>query len=125
MIKISGKFTESKMQQQIIKWARACEFIYPELKLLHSIPNGAAVSANNRKRLVSEGLLKGIPDMFLPVPRGTFHGFYIELKTEKGRLSTDQKVVIEMLKRQGFKVEIIKDFHDAVNQIENYLKLKK
>ena len=35
-------------------------------------------------------MLSGVPDLFLPVPRNNFHGLYIEMKNEKGRVSVSQ-----------------------------------
>ena len=29
-------------------------------------------------------MLSGVPDLFLPVPRNSYHGLYIEMKSEKG-----------------------------------------
>ena len=116
-----GKFTELNIQRGIIRWARMEDMNRPELALLHSIPNGAHVSDRNRMSLVSSGLLSGIPDLFLPVPRGTFHGLYIEVKSPTGRVSKPQKYIMDLLTAQNFKCTIVRSFLDGIDAIETYL----
>lgn len=111
------------MQIAITKWARLQKNMYPELALFHAIPNGSATTGKNRINLVRSGLLRGMPDLFLPVPRGTFHGFYIELKTKSGKLSHDQVHVIELLRDQNYKVEICRSTIECIEMIKDYLKL--
>jgi hypothetical protein len=120
-----SRFDESNIQQAILKWARVCDYIYPELALLHAIPNGADVSEKNRIRLVKEGLLCGVPDLFLPAARYPYHGLYIEIKTEKGRVSEKQQKIHELLIHQGYRVEICRNSFDAIDLIETYLKHEK
>lgn len=52
----------------------------------------------------AEGVRSGVPDLCLPVPRGTYHGLYIENKAGKGNESDNQKTWIAFLKQQGYYV---------------------
>lgn len=123
-----GRFDESSIQSRAVSWARlmvqrADEFGEPRwklLRLLHSVPNGAPVSEQARRRLVAEGLLSGMPDLCLPVVRTApvslsmadvvpleAHGIlYIETKTAQGQLSLEQCRVIDWLQVAGHYVVV-------------------
>lgn len=113
--------TETKIQQGIIKWAKMQSCAQPELKLLYAIPNGANVPIVNRKRLVAEGMKKGIPDLCLPIPRRDYGALYIEVKTQKGNLSKDQKEMINLLEQNGNCVIVVRTVFQAVDGIMSYL----
>lgn len=75
--------TESQEQQRLFQWARMESGRFPELELLYHIPNEGKRSRATGRRMVAEGLKKGVPDICLPVARGGSHGLYIELKRTK------------------------------------------
>lgn len=50
--------------------------------------------------------MKGVPDLFIPHANRFYHGLFIEMKTEKGRLSPEQKEVIPRLEAEGYKVAV-------------------
>ena len=110
------RFEESKIQQVVIKWAR-----YSNLPLF-SIPNGAHVSGSNRMRLVAEGLEKGVPDLFLPVPSKDYHGLFIEIKTPVGRTTMVQENFHKKMECLGYKVIISRGSYECIEEIEEYLK---
>lgn len=70
------------------------------------------------------GVKKGVPDLCLPVPRGKYHGLYIELKTETGRTSEAQEWWGEQLLGQGYFWEVCHGWQSAVKVLEWYLDLK-
>ena len=76
---------------------------WPELRLLHAIPNGGKRDIRTAAMLKAEGVKPGVPDICLPVPRGGKHGLYIELKRRKGgTVSKAQEAWIRALMAQGF-----------------------
>ena len=99
--------TESQHQATLIKWSQLPQVRekYPELKLLHHIPNGGKRDPIEAKHLKSQGVKSGVPDLSLPVARKNYHGLYIELKTETGRPSDNQKWWIEELNGQQYKAK--------------------
>jgi len=114
---------ESIIQQQCVHWFRKS---FPD-KVIFSIPNGAYLY--NYKgfslqaiRLVREGMLAGVPDLFIPSPSpdGRYHGMFIEMKSEKGKLSEKQKVVIDYLMKNGYRVVVCKDFEQFENEVNSY-----
>lgn len=114
---------EHELQTRVVEWCRLSVFSgeHPELAFLHAIPNGIVVSKRERARLVNEGLLPGVCDLFLPVARGGFFGLYIEMKTPNGRLSEDQKRFILFAQKQGYKVIIPRTIPSAIESILEYI----
>lgn len=113
--------SESDHQQALFVWAAYSSGQFPELELMYSIPNGAHVSDRNRKRLICEGLKKGMPDIHLPVARGNYSSMYLELKTPKGKLSEFQKNRIHLLEKAGNYCTVSKSFEESVILIQSYL----
>ncbi len=122
---------------------------YPVLKLLHAIPNGGirpGFKTKNKlgkstwfsptaKKLKAEGVRSGIPDIFLPVARPvmyeiegyelptkeTYHGYYLEMKFGKNKLSDNQVYWIGQLEEQGYKCEVHYTWQAAWEGIKKYL----
>lgn len=129
--KVHGKTTEHDEQVAIFNWAKQMEQYVPELALLHSIPNGAKLPWRKNKRgkryspeakhLISEGLKAGVPDICLPVPRGTYHGFYIELKIGSNKPTDKQNQWLVALLEQGYRVDVQYGADAAIRAICDYL----
>lgn len=114
------KITEHAAQCALIKWFR---IRYPKISnTLFAIPNGGKRNIGVAVKLKQEGTLSGVSDLFLMVSRGTYHGAFIEMKTEKGRLSEPQKKFLELAKQQGYFTIVGYGFMDAKKQVEDYLK---
>lgn len=112
---------ESDEQISLFQWAKLAQGQYPELKLLHSIPNGGKRNAREAARLKQEGAKAGVSDIFLPVARKGFHGLYIELKIEGGKPSENQKWWLEQVTKQGYKAKVCWGWIEAKGVIERYL----
>lgn len=95
----------------------------PELRLLHAIPNGGHRNKITAAKLKAEGVKAGVPDICLPVARGQYHGLYIELKTQQGKLSVRQQTWLADLNDQGFKALLCRGWTTARQAIETYLTL--
>lgn len=116
---------KSELEEQIslFNWAKYESKIL-ELETMFAIPNGGKRDPNTALRLKASGVKAGIPDIFLPVARGGFHGLFIELKrTKGGSLSADQKEMIEALTDQGYLVVVCKGADAAIAEIKKYMKL--
>ena len=117
------KQTEHAEQVALINWSYLNSGKYPELDLLHAIPNGGKRSIGVARKLKAEGVKPGIPDLFLPVARGDFHGLYVEMKSARGKLSPVQKEVQRALREQGYCVLTCYDWSQASDSIIKYLGL--
>ena len=112
---------ESQEQKALFKWWRVYSRHAPHLVMYH-IPNGGRRDAITGARLKAEGVVAGVPDIFLAVPRQGFHGLYVELKRQKGgRLESSQEDIIARLRQAGYRVEVCKGWWEAREVIENYL----
>ena len=114
--------TEAEEQEAVIEWAKAMEARVPELELLHHIPNGGRRSKAEAGRFKAQGVKAGVPDLSLPVPRGRYHGLYVEMKRKRGgRISPEQEWWIERLQKQGYFVDVCFGADEAIRRIEWYL----
>lgn len=117
--------TEYIHQKAVFEWSQQKHIreAYPDLELLHHIKNettgGAKQVAIDRKN----GVRKGVPDLSLPVPRGQYHGLYIEMKNETGRVSKEQKWWGDKLEKKGFKFNVCHGWKEATEVLLWYLNL--
>jgi len=114
--------SEHEEQKALFYWASVMLHRYPELKLLHAIPNGGLRNKVVAAKLKAEGVKPGVPDVCLPIPRGGFHGLYIEMKIIKGyKISDDQDWWAVKLRDQGYKARLCRGCKEAIEVIEKYL----
>lgn len=90
--------------------------------LLVAIPNGGKRHIKTALAMKNEGVSKGFPDLFLPVPTSQYHGLFIEMKRRKGgRVSPEQKQWLEYLQGAGYLAVVCKGFEEAKEVITDYL----
>lgn len=111
--------SEHDLQTACLRWLH---FTHKGV-LCYAIPNGAFTTKTTARKLVAEGLKRGLPDLCIPMARGGYHALYIEMKNGKvGRLSEHQKEMIARLQLLGNKVVICRSLNDFIREVENYLK---
>lgn len=117
--------TELQHQIAVIKWSEqpSIRSKWPCLKLLYHNANERKCSEVTGRLLRMAGLRRGVPDLTLPVPRGTYHGLYIEMKTPTGETSDDQDWWITELIDQGYFCEVCHGWESAVRVLEWYMGL--
>lgn len=114
---------ESLEQTWLFQWVATQERNYPELTLMHHIPNGGKRDKKTAKNLKIEGVKAGVPDICLPVSRHGYHGLYIELKRKGGKPSVEQKKWIKELDKQGYKAVIKEGWIEAAKEIIDYMEM--
>lgn len=122
-----------------------------ELKWFHAIANGGSRGDDAKSRgirgamLKAEGVKRGIPDTFLPVPlwgivgnvgsiNGVptaksilYAGLYIEMKREasegrrKGTTSDEQEEAIAWLRHSGYAVSVCFTWDAAAKELQSYI----
>ncbi len=98
---------------------------YPKYdKLFFHIPNGGSRHFLEAVSLKKQGVKSGVPDNFLAVPRGKFHGLFLELKSSSGKLSKNQAEMIQFLNEQGYSACVSNSFEGACAIIKTYLDIK-
>lgn len=113
--------SESIEQQALFRWAAFAACKHPELDLMFHIPNEGVRTKSNGARLRAEGMKAGVPDLFLPVARGGYHGLFIELKYGKNKASDAQERWIAALGREGYMSVVCWGWEAAQDIILRYL----
>ena len=84
--------------------------------LIFAIPNGGDRHPKVAQKLKAEGVVKGVPDLFVPEWR-----LWVEMKRRKGSyLSTEQKVVKAQLEQAGYAYIVGKGAEDAAEQVKEF-----
>jgi hypothetical protein len=88
---------------------------------IYAVPNEGRRSPRTGKRMKDQGLRKGIPDLYLPIKAGGHGGLYVEVKTDKGRVSPEQKTWIEWLSEHGYKAVVCRSVDDILAAVIEYM----
>ena len=109
---------EAAEQAKVIAWARKNERNYPGLWMLHSSLNGLKRTKNAQGKAKQQGMLSGVPDLFLPILSGGFSGLYIEMKSEKGRVSIEQSRFLKAVSDNGYSAFVCYSADEAIAKIK-------
>jgi hypothetical protein len=111
------KITEHQEQVMLINWFRLA---FPKY-IIFAIPNGGARHIVTAVKLKAEGVLAGVPDLFLMAAKGEWHGMFIEMKAKSGNVSDKQKEFMEAANAMNYKTVVCYGFDEAKTAITNYL----
>ena len=116
------KHLESIQQAQVVEWARWAYKTgkYPMLNMLHCSLNGVKLSGTQARIAKGQGMLSGVPDLFLPVPKNGYHGLFIEMKSEKGRVTENQHWFLTNAESLGYKIAVCYSAKEAIAAIQAY-----
>ena len=117
--KSTAKFIE---QSHCVAFVSYLEQYHPDIAALtFHIPNESKTSQRT-----DIGIKKGVPDYFVSIPSGIYHGLYIEFKRpavinhKNGGLSEDQMKMIPLFRKEGYIVEVVYDYKDAISVVLEY-----
>lgn len=120
---VFGVPSEDEEQIQVVKWAELQMGRWPDLQWLYHIPNGGKRRKTEAARFKAMGVKAGVPDLCLPVPKGGYHGLYIEMKRQEGgKLSKDQREWIKGLDKNGYCVLRCDGARQAIDVLEAYIR---
>lgn len=115
--KIIKKNTEASVQSAIIQYIKAA---YP-LTLYCATAGGMKTSYTQAARMKATGYVRGVPDLLIFEPRGTYHGLMIEVKKDAKQYATkEQKEWMVELNKRGYLAYICKGFDEAKKAIDDY-----
>ena len=113
------KISEHQEQVMLITWFR---MQYKQYKLhLWAIPNGGSRHIVTAVNLKAEGVLAGVSDLFLMIPKAGWHGMFIEMKAKGGNLSDKQKDFMGAATLMGYQAVVCYGFDEAKEAITKYL----
>ena len=69
---------------------------------------------------VGQGMLKGVPDLFLPVPRGNYAGLYIEMKHGDNKPTPEQARFLQESVDCGYQAAVCWSAAEAIAVIKAY-----
>jgi len=119
---LSWQPSEEEEQAAVMEWTVLMEKQFPELRLLFHIANGGERHPAVAAKLKKTGVKKGVPDLFLPVARGGFHGLWVEMKRRKGgTLKPEQKQWIADLEGEMYRCVVAHGCEEACDAIYKYL----
>ena len=108
--------SEHKEQAGFVTWFRSR---WPRV-VIFAIPNGGKRNITTAKNLKLEGVMPGVPDLFIPA-----WSMWIEMKRQKGgRLSPEQEEMINYLESIGHRVIVGYGATDASEKLLNFLHLE-
>lgn len=115
--------TEHEEQAALLSWWR---WYAPtrgvDERLLMAIPNAGKRSRAAGRWFKAEGLRKGAPDLLLAIPRGRWHGLFVENKRRAGgRVSGEQEDMLALLAAQGYHVTVCRGWDEARRAIREYM----
>jgi len=109
--------TEHEEQRELVRWFRQT---FPGV-LIFAVPNGGSRSKATAGRLKAEGVVPGIPDLFVPAWR-----LWVEMKrTKGGSLSKEQKYIINYLQCEKYSCIVGNGNKDAQEKITEFLQQQK
>lgn len=110
--------TEHHLQVECVRWFR---LKHHKDGIIYAVPNGGKRTLTEGAIKRYEGMTVGIPDLHIPVPRKGYASLYIEMKNGKaGRLSDNQKEMIERLRSYGNKVEVVRTLDEFMAVVDDY-----
>lgn len=111
--------TEDQLQQQIFTWYNNnyCLKNQSPRHIIFSVPNGGSRNVVEAKKMKATGLLSGVSDLIIVHPDKTF---FIELKTEKGIQSENQKEFEARVKNLNHEYYLIRSLEEFKQLINNF-----
>lgn len=115
---------EDAAQAHLFTWLRLTRYQgRPIADLAWHTPNGGRRHPREAARLKAMGVKPGVPDVFVAIPRNGLHGLFIELKAGRNKPTEAQAALHADLRAAGFSVAVAYGWHEAANQVAEYLGL--
>lgn len=123
--------SEHNEQCAVIEWCKLQENVWPELRWVFAIPNGAKLPYKKTQRgkrysreaiwLIKEGLKAGVSDLFAPFARNRYHGLFIEMKWGSNKPTESQDQFLKDMAQAGYYSCVCWGADAAIKMLELYL----
>lgn len=115
---------EEDLQRDCVIWADSAfaRKKYPLLAYLFHPANGGGRSKAEAGALKACGVRKGVPDFLLPIKStdSPFLGLVIELKSDIGRLSEEQRDWLQKFKEEGYLASVARTIDEFISLVETF-----
>jgi hypothetical protein len=119
---------EHQIQAELIRAARGTLLLeHPCLADLHAIPNGGKRGKAVAAKMKREGVLRGVPDLFLPAGMiggcglRMYHGLYLETKAPGGTLTREQREFMQRAADRGYACATYRSADEGIALLLLYL----
>jgi DNA-directed RNA polymerase subunit RPC12/RpoP len=111
---------EAQIQSEFFKQVR---IFFPKLpsKLLFAVPNGGSRNIIEARNMKYQGVIPGVADVILLIPKHGYASLCIEFKTAKGKQSDEQKEFQRQVEACGSKYVVVRSVTQAIKIIKKYL----
>lgn len=110
---------EHRLQVACVRWFR---LQYPQwAHALFAVPNGGRRDATTGAKLKAEGALAGVSDLILLKSNADYGALLIEMKTQKGRQSEQQKWWEELITQDRYKYVVCRSLDEFIREVEEYM----
>jgi len=110
---------EHALQCACVRWFRLAH--RPLAPLLFAVPNGGRRDPREAARMKAEGVVAGVADLILLVPRRGRAALCIEMKSPTGRQSPAQRGWQEAAERAGNAYATVRSLDAFIRTVEGYL----
>jgi hypothetical protein len=114
-----GTISEHVIQATIVEWLSW----QPNI-LFYSIPNENFGNRFHGKKLNDRGRKKGVSDLFIAEARRGFHGMYLEVKSQNGKLQIAQKEFFKKAEERDYFTSAVWSAEEGIEILSWYLQLK-
>lgn len=113
---------EHEEQAALIRWRDMFAPTEPRLKWLHCSMNGVKLTKAQAGKAKAAGMTPGVWDLFLPASSEYWCGLYIEMKSDRGRLTPEQ-IAFQKDFSKDFQFVVCRSWREAAIEICDYLRL--
>ena len=85
------------------------------------MPNGGTRNIREAARLKKQGVLAGVFDLFLAEPKNSYHGFWIEMKFGKNKLTDAQQSFQDAMRTRSYRTAECRSVEEFQSLIVGYL----
>ena len=112
--------SEFQIQSAFVEWCNYNPDRLEDLDMYYATPNEGNRTKGERIKRIKEGMKKGVPDWCLPVPKGIYHGLFLEFKSKDGRLTKEQFLYLKRLSEHLYKVAVPRSLDQAIEVLRSY-----